>query len=456
MDLIQKNFSAKTESLSDNRQVRVIVSTGDMDRDGEIIDPAGVTWKAFMATGAGPVLWNHNSNSPIAKCIELSKQGNGLVALVQFPPEGDDPESDRRYKQITFGSVPGASIGFMSVKSEPLDKANPVKGPQRYLQSEIMEFSFTPIPCNPNAIVLDKSSGNFKVGASKNLVLEEVSDWDAEAAAESIFGAADFDSDTPDSTFARKGFLCYDASAPDLRIAYKLPFAKMVDGKLVASADGLKAAASALTQSDLPDDIARKARAVIEYYEGKMSKPSRKSTVLKAGKKIEIKSIWQIGQLAGVLSDLDWLQQSVEYEAAYEEDGSAMPATLGAIMVELGNALIALTNEEVAELLERVEPEMEEPVEKGICAKTAPPIVKAIVGARLKSGRKFSAETISTLQEACKAIKSGHDMLNGMMEDGQATDTDDEAAGSDTEKAKTDARAKRLREVEVLRLKAPH
>ncbi len=93
----------------------------------------------------------------------------------------------------------------MSLKSEPLDKANPVKGPQRYLQSEIMEFSFTPIPCNPNAIVLDKSSGNFKVGASKNLTLEEASDWDAEGAAESIFGAADFDSDTPDSTFARKG-----------------------------------------------------------------------------------------------------------------------------------------------------------------------------------------------------------------------------------------------------------
>ncbi len=84
MGLIQKNFSAKTESLSDNRQVRVIVSTGDMDRDGEIIDPAGVTWKAFMATGAGPVLWNHNSNSPIASASSFLNRGMAWSPLFSF------------------------------------------------------------------------------------------------------------------------------------------------------------------------------------------------------------------------------------------------------------------------------------------------------------------------------------------------------------------------------------
>lgn len=84
MTLVQKAYSAKAEALSEKRQVRVVVTTNDIDRSGEIVEPDGISWKAYMATGAGPVLWNHNANMPIAKCIEVARDGNGLTALVQF------------------------------------------------------------------------------------------------------------------------------------------------------------------------------------------------------------------------------------------------------------------------------------------------------------------------------------------------------------------------------------
>ncbi|HBF32655.1 hypothetical protein, partial [Rhizobium sp.] len=107
MNLIHKAFAASTETLADKRQVRVIVSTGDVDRSGEIIVPKGIDWAAFMATGAGPVLWNHNPNMPIAKCVDIGLQDGQLVALVQFPPAGEDPQSRLFYNKIKFGSVPG-------------------------------------------------------------------------------------------------------------------------------------------------------------------------------------------------------------------------------------------------------------------------------------------------------------------------------------------------------------
>ena len=46
MNLIQKAYSAKTETLESLRQVRVVVSTSDVDRSGEIIVPDGINWKA--------------------------------------------------------------------------------------------------------------------------------------------------------------------------------------------------------------------------------------------------------------------------------------------------------------------------------------------------------------------------------------------------------------------------
>jgi len=164
MNQILKFYAATAQAvgstgLSEKRQVHVVVSTSDVDRDGEIIVPEGISWKSYMASGAGTVLWNHNSNMPVAKCIALERQANGLHALVQFPPEGEDREADTVYTRVKFGSVSGVSIGFLPLASEPLDRGNPKKGPQRYTACDMMEFSFTPVPSNPSAIVVDKTAG---------------------------------------------------------------------------------------------------------------------------------------------------------------------------------------------------------------------------------------------------------------------------------------------------------
>jgi hypothetical protein len=46
-----------------------------------------------------------------------------------------------------------------------------------------------------------------------------------------------------DGYLARRGHLAYDAARPSLKSSYRLPFAKMVDGVLVAVPAGLAQAA---------------------------------------------------------------------------------------------------------------------------------------------------------------------------------------------------------------------
>lgn len=167
--MITKFYASNAmETLADKRQVRVVCSTPSVDRDGDIIVQAGIETAPYMASGAGTVLWNHNPNSPIAKCVEIGLMNGNLTALVQFPPAGDDPEADRYYGKIKFGSVAGVSIGFLPRRSEPLDKGNQ-RGPQRYFAVDLMEFSFTPVPANAGALVSAKSSIDDAAARQKRL-----------------------------------------------------------------------------------------------------------------------------------------------------------------------------------------------------------------------------------------------------------------------------------------------
>jgi len=90
----------------------------------------------------------------------------------------------------------------------------------------------------------DGDASDWKCGAARDLPVEDDDSWDGPAAEKAIFAACGFDGDDPDTAKARRAFLAYDASAPKKRGSYKLPFAKLVDGELKASAAGIRAAAS--------------------------------------------------------------------------------------------------------------------------------------------------------------------------------------------------------------------
>jgi hypothetical protein len=67
------------------------------------------------------------------------------------------------------------------------------------------------------------------------------------------------------------------------------------------------------------------------------------------------KALWDVGHVARIILDLDWLEESLSVEAAMEGDDSPQPARLHAIIAELCAFLNALVVEETGEILNETE-----------------------------------------------------------------------------------------------------
>jgi HK97 family phage prohead protease len=251
MKLVVKALGT-TEALAELRQVRVVVSTGERDRVGDIVVPAGIDFANFLKTRT--VLFNHNHDAPIAQCIEISLEGTDVVALVQFPDEGVSDRADEIYGLIRSGVINAASIGFQPHDGEAIDGKDPKKG-IRFTRCELTEFSFVSVPANPGATVRERSASN----------------------------------DDKDSSMT----VTKDAAAIAARGA----------------------------------QLAR------------------------------IKGLYEVGQLASLLSSLGYVTEYAAWEAECEGDDSKVPARLAQAFAELGAILVDMTAEEVAELLARIAPE---------------------------------------------------------------------------------------------------
>jgi HK97 family phage prohead protease len=74
----------------------------------------------------------------------------------------------------------------------------------------------------------------------------------------------------------------------------------------------------------------------------------RRASVISA---LKTRGLYECGSLAMTLENLGWLKSSVEWEAGVEQDGSDVPRQLGEAMKALGDVLINMTAEEVAEMV---------------------------------------------------------------------------------------------------------
>ena len=106
----------------------------------------------------------------------------------------------------------------------------------------------------------------WTVGAARNLPILMEESWDGDAARAEMFGG----DDNPNWDRARRGHLVYDAEEPELKGSYKLPFARVRDGRLMASSAGVRAAASRLPQTDIPAEAKQRARAVLDGYQARI------------------------------------------------------------------------------------------------------------------------------------------------------------------------------------------
>ena len=109
---------ADPERLSEFKSA-FIISTSDVDRDNDIVEPSGFNLDDYRRAGA-PVLWAHDAKQPpVAKSPDIRVEKGVLRAVAEFPAPGVFPFADTVRGLVNGGFIKGASVGFHPLSAEP-------------------------------------------------------------------------------------------------------------------------------------------------------------------------------------------------------------------------------------------------------------------------------------------------------------------------------------------------
>jgi HK97 family phage prohead protease len=140
------------------------LSTYDLDRFGERIDPAGWEYKRYLDN---PVVeWAHRYDIPaIGKIESLTADDNGLHGVVIFNGKDYDPFGWAIGERVKVGVIRAGSVGFRILEIEIPDKETGKDGTTLiFRKQELLEFSICNVPANPRALAkplaLSKAAGD--------------------------------------------------------------------------------------------------------------------------------------------------------------------------------------------------------------------------------------------------------------------------------------------------------
>jgi HK97 family phage prohead protease len=128
------------------------LSTFDLDRFGERIDPQGWDFKRYMDN---PVIeWAHRYDIPaIGKIEKLTIDDSGLHGLVVFNSKEFDPFGWSIGERVKAGVIRAGSVGFRVMEIEIPDKKTAEDGTSLiFRKQELLEFSICNVPANPFAL----------------------------------------------------------------------------------------------------------------------------------------------------------------------------------------------------------------------------------------------------------------------------------------------------------------
>lgn len=121
-----------------------IASTPSTDRMEDIVEPEGAEFKLPI-----PLLWQHDSSSPIGHVTEARVSAKGIEITAKIA-RGISDEIDKAWNLIKNGLVRGLSIGFRGLETADIAGSWGV----RFLKWEWLELSAVTIPANAEATIL--------------------------------------------------------------------------------------------------------------------------------------------------------------------------------------------------------------------------------------------------------------------------------------------------------------
>ena len=133
------------------------LSTFDIDRYGERVDPYGWDFKRYLQN---PVVeWAHKYDIPaIGKIDGLTINDNGLHGVVVFNSKDYDPFGWAIGERVKAGVIRAGSVGFRVLEIEIPSKEENKNGTSLiFRKQELLEFSICNVPANPYALAKEKS-----------------------------------------------------------------------------------------------------------------------------------------------------------------------------------------------------------------------------------------------------------------------------------------------------------
>ena len=151
-----KQKTIKTEIKAVDEQARTItfvMSSEDVDRDGDIIKVDGWELDAFRQN---PVflVFHDQRQFPVGRVEDIRGEGTQLLGTVRFAERGTYEVADVAYELYRQGIMSAVSVGFRGIEWEPREDDDGLI----FNRQELFELSAVPVPANPAAVAVAQKS----------------------------------------------------------------------------------------------------------------------------------------------------------------------------------------------------------------------------------------------------------------------------------------------------------
>ena len=199
----EKALSVKAVDV-EKRQIRVLASTGDLDRDNERILPEAFKNRLSIYLTNPVILAGHqhrlDDGTPpvVGRAVSVWIDKTGLWCIIEF---AKTPLAEQYWQLYSGGFMKAVSIGFAPLAWS--DSSENGKGVRIFTEVELFEISLVAIPANPAA--LSKSKQGKVDWLTDKKILDEIKKQNP-----------DFEKDSNEFAEALLGFKIVDGERIDL------------------------------------------------------------------------------------------------------------------------------------------------------------------------------------------------------------------------------------------------
>lgn len=178
----RKAATGTTEELDVDARTEVsVITTNAVDGDFESIDPKGMRKERYDENPV--VLMCHDYHAlPVGKCQWIKSTETGYKAKTWYPPRPKDLVGDwfvdTCFALVQADVLRGKSIGFVELKShvpnqKEIDSFPFLENCKRIIDDwDLLEYSVVSVPCNPEAVLMEKIAKGLPADHLKRLGIE--------------------------------------------------------------------------------------------------------------------------------------------------------------------------------------------------------------------------------------------------------------------------------------------